>query len=288
MTNILKIKQCFYCEIDAYDTLSTPKMIIVKIDDLGNKLDEFIYKDPRGRLGTYPNQGLVETTDSDIVLCTNILYDSSHTWSGYLIKLDTNLDTLWTKVYDMPANLAGRSTVTNTISVFTAIKETPDKGFIIAGNFYKYCVNNASNLRGFLLKVDSLGNVQWWKAYDDVMYLYDIELTDDGGYVFLNKYSYTKFTKTDSLGNIQWNSPASIYIGQAEAGDITPCRNNEFIVALPYKFQNQRYGINVYKINTLTQQVLWYTTYRLYYSVQCISLNQVMGVEINQSGEIIV
>jgi len=289
MTNILKIEQSYYCEIDAYDTLSIPRMIIVKIDDFGNELDKLIYKDPRGRLGTYPNQGMVETSDSNIVICTNILYDSSHTWSGYLIKIDTNLDTLWTKVYDLPANLAGCATGTNTISVFTAIKETPDKGFIIAGNYYMYCVNNQTNQRGFLLKVDSLGNVEWWKVYNDVLHLYDIELADDGGYVMLNGYIYNQFTKLDSVGNIQWQIISDTYAGGwAVAGDIAPCGNNEFIVAKTFENSLGENGIHTYKINITNHQIIWDTTYNLFYNVQSVSLHQVLGVEVNQIGDIVV
>ena len=145
-----------------------------------------------------------------------------------------------------------------------------------------------SNQRGFLLKVDSVGNIKWWKVYQNVMHLYDIELTSDGGYVFLNKYSFTKFTKTDSLGNIQWSSIPSIYVGQSEAGDITPCGNNEYVVALPYEYQSLKYGINAYKINVNTQQIIWDTTYFLYHTVQCLSLNQNMGVEVDNNGNIIV
>ncbi|RLD64558.1 MAG: hypothetical protein DRI84_08535, partial [Bacteroidetes bacterium] len=281
----LKFGSGYIVSLAIYDTLSVSHFGIVKLDSYGNELDKFIYINSKGRIATYPNQTLISTSDSNIMICTNLV-DTS--WDGYLIKFDTNLDTLWTKVYDLPANLAGCATGTNTHNYFTAIKEAPDKGFIITGNFYKQCVNNASNLRSFLLKVDSLGNVEWWKVYQNVSHLYDIELTNDGGYVFLNKYGYSKFTKTDSLGNIQWNSPASIYIGFGEAADITPCGNGEFVVALPYEYVSQKYGMNVYKVNINTQQVLWDTTYRLYHTVQCISLNQTMGVEVDNNGDIIV
>lgn len=260
---------------------------LVKLNNSGALVKKSLKESSKGNIVVYPNQTLISTSDSNIMICANLV-DTS--WDGYLIKINTNLDTLWTKVYDLPANLAGCTSGTNARNIFTAIKETPDKGFIIAGNYYKNCVHSASNLRSFLLRADSLGNVEWWKVYQNVAYLYDIELTNDGGYVFLNKYGFTKFTKTDSLGNIQWNSPASIYIGQAEAGDITPCGNNEFVVALPYKYdiQNNKSGINTFKINISTQQIIWDKTYYLYQDVHCISLNQNMGVEVNQSGEIIV
>ena len=281
----LSFNNNYYYSLGIYDTLQIFYYCMIKADNQGNEIDRFVFKNPKGLISEYPGQTLISTSDSNIMICANLV-DSS--WAGYLIKLNTDLDTLWTKIYDMPVNLCGCSSNKRSINYFTAIKETPDKGFIIAGNYYKYCVNNNINLRSFLLKVDSLGNVEWWKIYQNVRYLYDIEITDDGGYVFINKYGKSKFTKTDSLGNILWYVQANNYTNWAEASDITPCGNNEYIVALPYEYQSQKYGINAYKVNLNTQQILWDTTYYLYHSVQCISLNQVMGVEVNNSGDIIV
>ena len=274
----------YYGAVRIYNQ-GTQYLGVVKLNSSGSLIKKSLKYSPKGNIVVYPNQTIISTSDSNLMICSNLV-DTA--WDGYLIKLNTNLDTLWTKEYDLPANMAGCASGSNTINYFTAIKETPDKGFIIAGNYYKYCINNMSNQRGFLLKVDSVGNITWWKVYQNVMHLYDIELTSDGGYVFLNKYSFTKFTKTDSLGNIQWSSIPSIYVGQSEAGDITPCGNNEYVVALPYEYQSLKYGINAYKINVNTQQIIWDTTYFLYHTVQCLSLNQNMGVEVDNNGNIII
>jgi len=284
--NIVSYNGYYYGTLALYDSINTPYTGITKLDYYGNLISKTTLKLQKGTIVTYQNQTLIITSDSNLMICSNLV-DSS--WDGYLIKLDTNLDTLWTKVYDLPANLASCTTGTNTINFFTAIKETPDRGFFIAGNYYKYCVNNQANQRGFLLKVDSAGNVQWWKAYQNVANLYDIELTDDNGYVVINKFINNYFTKLDSTGNIEWQIISDTYTGGwTVTMDITPCGNNEFIAAKTYGNSLEYNGLHVYKINISSHQIIWDTTYNLFHDVDCLSLHKVMGVEVSATGDIIV
>lgn len=73
--------------------------------------------------------------------------------------------------------------------VSRAIRNTADKGYIVAGIRYAYDKNGNTNLNsfdGYALKVDHLGNVQWSAAYDVPgmqNYLNDIQPVPEGGYI---------------------------------------------------------------------------------------------------------
>lgn len=69
---------------------------------------------------------------------------------GYLWMFDNNGDTLWTKKY-------GNGT---DFYAFYYARETPDKGFILAG-----ARDVGLNTQGLLIKTDSLGNVEWERNY---------------------------------------------------------------------------------------------------------------------------
>jgi len=119
--------------------------------------------------------------------------------------------------------------------------------------------------------------------------LYDIELTNDNGYVVINKFYNNHFTKLDSNGNIQWQIITDTYTGGwTENMDITPCGNNEFIVSKTYGNSLGRNGLHIYKINISNHQIIWDTTYNLFLDIHCLSLNQVMGVEVSNTGDIVV
>ncbi len=87
-------------------------------------------------------------------------------------------------------------------------KNTPDGGFILTG------VTDATGYQDiFLLKTDSLGNVQWWQTYGHPTradYATSIDLAPDGGYYIGGSYPQTVskniqwLLHTDSLGVLQW------------------------------------------------------------------------------------
>ena len=104
--------------------------------------------------------------------------------SSYLIKLNANGDTLWTKIL----------TGINSNSGFS-IEETYDGGFIIAG--------------GFLIKTDSNGNVLWSRLFDGLGDRESVEqLTDSGFFItgthfFPNDYDVCCI-RTDVNGDTLW------------------------------------------------------------------------------------
>ena len=113
--NIIQYNGYYYGTVDLTDSVNVASTGIVKLDEYGNLVKKKILKLQSATIVTYQNQALINTIDSNLMICSNLVHDSTGSWDGYLIKLDTSLDTLWTKVYDLPANLAGCSTGTNTV-----------------------------------------------------------------------------------------------------------------------------------------------------------------------------
>jgi hypothetical protein len=70
----------------------------------------------------------------------------------YVVRLDSDGDTLWTNHYGGLGNDVGY-----------AIRQTSDGGFIVAG-YYTY-VDDPNNRDVYLVKLDSLGTAQWEKRY---------------------------------------------------------------------------------------------------------------------------
>jgi hypothetical protein len=84
----------------------------------------------------------------------------------YVLRLNSLGDTIWAKQYGTPAIEEGSS-----------IKETQDSNFVIS-----YFDGNDST---GILKIDSIGNLLWWKKYkiDSGAYFKDVSILSLGGYL---------------------------------------------------------------------------------------------------------
>jgi predicted secreted protein len=117
----------------------------------------------------------------------------------YIIKTDTNGDTLWTRVYGDTLSDRGYS-----------IQQTSDSGYVIAGETESF---GAGGDDVWLIKTDSLGDTLWTRTYggtnDDAGN--SVLQTADKGYIIAG---YTSsfgvgesdvwLIKTDSLGDTLW------------------------------------------------------------------------------------
>jgi len=108
-------------------------------------------------------------------------YTKSYGMGGsdvYLIKTDSNGDTLWTKTYGGPYDEEGWE-----------VQETTDGGYIIAGHTYSFGSGNADVL---LIKTNANGDTLWTKTYggtgNDLGF--SIKETFDSGYV-ITGYTYS-------------------------------------------------------------------------------------------------
>ena len=173
------------------------------VDSIGH----FNWRKSYGRNGYYYDPGgpeaLIPTNDSNFVQVGWVYHDTV-TWDDiYLMKLNKQGDTIWTKQY-----------VDSMDSFGASCKQTKDKGFIIIGNLGRRSTNWTSEM--LLMKTDSAGNLQWEKTYaipGTEQVAFSIDFCQDHGFI-IGGGSKTQayLLKTDSLGNLSWryaygNSP---------------------------------------------------------------------------------
>lgn len=137
--------------------------------------------------------GIIESSDKGFVIISNYHDTTSHPNNLYvdLIKLNPSGNLLWEKKF------AFRYQYTYGF----ALRETPDKGFIITTVHDK--IDNQGMNFIELFKVNSSGDSLWSRDYSDhyASSGHDIQVTSDNGYIAVGKEIVLK---TDSLGNKQW------------------------------------------------------------------------------------
>ncbi|MBW8050104.1 MAG: T9SS type A sorting domain-containing protein [Cytophagales bacterium] len=154
--------------------------LLIKTDPYGNKLWAKTYG------GSIEERGISvqQTTDGGYIVVGWTRSFGAGGRDVYLIKTDTNGDTLWTKVFGSAGNEYGNS-----------VQQTIDGGYIIAGSG--------------LIKTDSIGNLQWAKTYGG--WFFSVQQTADGKYIAVG--STTNFgvgindvylIKADTNGTIIW------------------------------------------------------------------------------------
>jgi hypothetical protein len=116
----------------------------------------------------------------------------------FICKIDQNGSIIWSKFYVQP-NLCYDELPYDII-------KTIDAGFLITGENKNYG-NDA-----FAMKIDSSGNLQWYKIYQSGSYLYykRILKVANGsfilaGHTYTGTAQYCCLTKINSNGNIMWN-----------------------------------------------------------------------------------
>ncbi len=126
--------------------------------------------------------------------CVQQTEDGGYVITGYdvgicLIKTDSFGNTLWTKNF-FEDSIGG---------IGYYVEQTSDGGYVIA------C---SADTGGYLLKVDSLGTLQWRKIYSFAKGLSCVKQTFDGGYITTGilKSSFHRIgvIKLDSLGDTLW------------------------------------------------------------------------------------
>ncbi len=119
--------------------------------------------------------------------------------SLFLIRTDSNGDSLWTKTYceEYYGGSCG------------SLLQTSDGGFVVAGGKY----TDSINCDAHLMKTDSNGDTLWTKIYggDFTDYFRSIEQTDDGGYIMAGITASfgaggadIYLVRTDSIGDTIW------------------------------------------------------------------------------------
>ena len=186
-----------------YQTIQTPdsgffcvrggvnNSVIIKLDNSGNLLWSKHFNFSKRFIDCQ------EVSENRIIVAgLSRMQDAPFTTTIDLFMTNNNGDSVWFHNY---GNIS-------TIFSYISIKQTIDKGFILAstlGYFY-----NESDV--YIQKVDSLGDSLWSKTYDGFEYTYDVARsivqTSDSGFVITGQLSDSGqiLLKTDRTGNLLW------------------------------------------------------------------------------------
>lgn len=143
---------------------------------------------------------IIETSDGCYAAIGGTGYWGYYPTNAYLIKLNADGDSLWTRTYGGSWSDACGSII-----------ETADGGYAFVGWTLSFDVENHDF---YLVKIDSDGEQEFYRTYggDGMDIGRSIYLTSDGGY-FLTGYSFSfgenmdiYTIKTDSLGDTLWTS----------------------------------------------------------------------------------
>lgn len=194
---------------------------IVKIDSSGNKQWDKSY----GGTGFDVLEDVSQTVDGGYILAgwsnSDISGDKSQNSQNgsidfWMVKIDAAGVIEWDK------RLGGSDD-----EYLFSIKPTHDGGYALAGYTYSGIGGDKSQSSWgdadyWLVKIDSLGNLQWDKRYGGTQtdFCYSMQATTDGGYILggttsssasgnitnaSQGYADYWIVKTDSAGNIEWN-----------------------------------------------------------------------------------
>ena len=284
---IVKMDSVYYVltgNVDTGDWRQHLSLII--LDTVGSILNSRLYQQPFTSYTTYPGNSLIVTSDSCLFICGAIM-DTVGRINGYVMKIDRNLDTLWTRTYAHPDTVGASQPGADVFHVFTSVKQTMDGGFILTGNSNYIPVMGYKT--GFLQKIDSIGNIEWSKGYGVNANLQRLEELPDQGFLFVNFNAGFYLVRTDKFGNVQWQKKPNNDIHYATAA-LRLTSNSYAVVASPYKYMEVQgtplFGIDIYKIELNTQQIVWNKKYNLFHSFENKLIYQSFEMVVDHSDNI--
>ncbi|TES93442.1 MAG: T9SS type A sorting domain-containing protein [Candidatus Cloacimonadota bacterium] len=184
---------------------NSPDIYIIKTDINGDTLWTRIYGG--GFIDTIDAEGneVQQTSDGGYIIVGHKEIYNSGNRDLYLIKIDANGDSLWSKTYGGNGWDEGFS-----------VQQTSDKGYIITGVTSPF----VSGGDVYLVKTDSLGDTVWTRTYggDSLEVGFSVQLTNDGGYVivggtssFGSNWCNVYLVKTNSSGDTLWTRNYGIH-----------------------------------------------------------------------------
>jgi len=141
-----------------------------------------------------------QTSDGGYILAGSTKSFGRGSSDFWLVKTDPSGNMQWNRTYGEEYDDLARS-----------VQQTSDGGYILAGKIQPFYAGEADF---WLVKTDSIGNIQWAKRYGGSNHdeAFSVQQTKDEGYVIAGiTYSfgagYADFwlVKTDAYGNMLWN-----------------------------------------------------------------------------------
>ncbi|MBK6914850.1 MAG: PQQ-like beta-propeller repeat protein [Ignavibacteriales bacterium] len=178
-----------------------PDIWIIKLDTIGN----FIWEKTYGTSADEIAWSIEVTSDNGYIIAS---HNPINSYDGWLIKLDSNGDSLWTKFYGEDLG-----------DILLYATQTQDGGYILTGRFSEHTGGYTGNV--WLIKTDSLGNVEWEKTYDyanDYDIGYSVQQTSDGGFIICGSAivdegaAFGWIIRTNEFGDILWTQEVHSYV----------------------------------------------------------------------------
>jgi len=177
------------------DGLNGKDVWLVKINSQGDTLWTQTY----GGSGWEEGSSLINTVDGGFLIAGTTTSFGAGYPDYWLIKTDSEGDTLWTHAYGGTAFDDGKSVI-----------QTIDGGYLVAGHTYSF---GAGLWDIWLIKTDSQGDTLWTRTYggSETDLAYHVIQSIDGGYLVVGSTQSfgagsrdAWLVKTDSLGNTLW------------------------------------------------------------------------------------
>ncbi len=212
------------CNGSYYSTDTAQIIYLIKTKVNGDTLWTKKFK----RLSGVWGGSLKQTTDGGYVIAGNVVLTTnpSAKFSVYLIKTDTNGDTLWTKII--------ADTVTNNVRAYS-VQQTSDGGYFMTGAVYYPAILSTDV---YLVKTNASGDTLWTRKIGGAGDEGGVgQQTFDGGYIIAG--STTSFgsgstdaylLKTDSGGNKVWEK-AFGSVSQDQGNSIQQTTDGGFVIA---------------------------------------------------------
>lgn len=172
---------------------------LVRTDSSGDTIWTRTYGAPGS--GNDRANSVIQTSDGAFVMAGYTDTYGAGSWDFYLVKVDANGDTIWTRTY---GGTQGEEAF--------CIQETSDNGLIIAGYTDSY---GAGGQDFYVVRTDSTGNVLWEKTYGGTGhdYVKSVKQTPDSGFIIVGSTSSygAGFTdcyvvRTNASGDTLWTS----------------------------------------------------------------------------------
>jgi len=175
-------------------TSGGPDLYLIRTDVNG----DLLWTRSFGGTGYDFGNSVRQTTDGGFILVGNTQSFGAGGKDVYLIKTDSNGDTLWTKTYGGTGTDDGYS-----------VQQTTDGGYIVTGT-----TNSFGTYDVYLIKSDANGNLLWSKTYGGALgdVGSSVQQTTDGGYIITGETSSfgagandVYLIRTDSIGGMLWS-----------------------------------------------------------------------------------
>ncbi len=208
-----------------YIVLSEFKTCLVKLDSTGNVVWQKMYNTIDGSDPVENAYSLTLGSDGGFLVSGIISYWGDNSPDGFVLRTDSQGNILWHRLYGGPG-----------WDEITAVQQTSDGGYIVAGNTESF---GSGGFDAWILKLDTNGDIAWQKSYGgpDVDKVFSLIERPDGGFyaaghtLSFGAGSYDIWILSlENLGNIFWQKTYGSE-GVESAVSLTETTDGELIIA---------------------------------------------------------